>query len=140
MNPNAGAGNSPELEAALDQLGLDTAAALPPSQVAADLPGTIQMVRAFAESGQQMTADGQVSGTELPALAQLAANANASVNAHGGAQWQQLSDSIGHIAGQLARGEVVQAQNGLKYFGASLDNLPDIARPTLPEKPGRNRN
>ena len=46
----------------------------------------------------------------------------------------------GNITGQLARGEVVQAQSGLQAVGTSLNSIPDIDRPTLPEKPGRNRN
>ena len=48
--------------------------------------------------------------------------------------------NFGNSTGQLVRGDGARAQTGLKAFGSSLNDIPDIDRPALPEKPDRNRN
>jgi hypothetical protein len=128
-------GNLPQAQAALTQLGADTAMAIQPTQVAGDLAGAVQIALDFANTGQQALADGAISVPELAALAQLGANAGASLDAHAGPQFGQLSGSINDITGQLARGEVAQAQQALTRFGNTLGTVPDLSKPTLPEKP-----
>jgi hypothetical protein len=130
-------GNLPQAQEALSQLGVDTALAVQPNQVAGDFQGAIQAAFSFADAGNQALADGNISVGELANLAQLGANASASLNAHGGPQLQQLSGSINDITGQVARGDVPQAQDTLNRFGNSLGSMPEVQKLSLPdvEKP-----
>ncbi|MEW5961348.1 MAG: hypothetical protein AB1801_26800 [Chloroflexota bacterium] len=130
-----GQGDLAQAQAGLTQLGVDTALAVQPNQVAGDLTGAVQIALNFANSGQQALADGAISVPELANLAQLGANARASLDTHGGPQFQQFTGSINDITGQLARGEVPQAQEALTRFGGNLGAVPDLSKPTLPEKP-----
>lgn len=133
-------GNLAELQPALTQLGVDSALAIPPNQVAGDLPGSLQMALSFVANGQQAMADQNISAAEFAALAQLGANARAGLEAHGGPQMQQLTGSIDDITAQIARGNLNDAGGALNQFGNSLDSPPDIEKPTLPDKPARPRN
>ena len=107
---------------------------VPPNQVAADLPAALQMARDFAQTGRDSLADDSVSSTELANLAQQAANAQAGLNAHGGAQGQELSGLITTITDQIARGDIGQAQAGLDGFANRLGSLPGLEKPAI-DKP-----
>ena len=78
----------------------------------------------------QSLADNTISSAELANIAQLGANASASLNAQGGPQLQQLSGSINDITAQLARGQAPQAQANLGNLEASLGSLP--SKPSRP--------
>jgi len=134
-------GNLSQAQETLGQLGVETVLSFPPSQVAADLPETVQMARNFAEQGRQSIADGQVSAADLANLAQLGANVTASLNAHGGSQLQSLAGSVNDITIQLAQGDINRAQEGLNGFDNALGSMPDINKPGLdrdaPSRPSR---
>jgi len=68
--------------------------------------------------------DNKISPAELAHIAQLGANASAGLNAHGGPQLQQFSGSINDITGQLARGQMPQAQANLGNLERSLGSRP----------------
>jgi len=134
-------GNLPQAQETLGQLGVETVLSFPPSQVAADLPETVQMARNFAEQGRQSIADGQVSAAELVNLAQLGANTSAGLKTHGGAQLQSLTGSVNDITIQLAQGDINRAQEGLNGFDNALGSMSDINKPGLdrdaPSRPSR---
>jgi hypothetical protein len=126
-------GDLSQAQEALNQLGVEVALSVPPNQVASDLQGAVQIVFNFAETGQQSLADGNISAAELANLAQLGANATASMETHGGAQLQQLSGSINNITGQMVRGNISQAQELLSGLNNSLGAIPNIEKPSLPD-------
>lgn len=105
-----------------------------PSQIEGDPQAAIQSALEFMNAGQQATADGTISPAELANLAQLGANASASLNAQSIPQLQQLAGTVNGITEQLARGDMAQAQAALGSLGGSLNGL-DIAGLSLPEKP-----
>jgi hypothetical protein len=76
------------------------------------------------------------SPAQLAHLAQQAANTSASLNASTMPQLQQLSGIVNDISGQLALGRNAQAQLQIDQLGNSLNGLPEISLPELPERPG----
>ena len=126
-------GDIAQAQAALSQLGVDTALSVQPNQVPGDLQSAIQCALNFADTGHQALADGNISAAELANLAQLGANAGAGLNAQGGPQLQQFSGSINQITEQIARGDVPQAQETLNGLGNSLGAIQGVDRPSVPE-------
>lgn len=97
-----------------------------PNQIPADPQAALQSALDFMTTAQQAGADGNISPAELATIAQMGANASAGLNAQNIPQLQQLSSLVNSITGQLARGDVAQAQAGLNQLGSSLNGM-DIA-------------
>jgi len=104
-----------------------TALTIQPSNIAADRKGAILSAFDYVDAVRDSLADNKISSTELNNIAQLGANASASLNAHGGPQLQQLSGSINDITGQIARGQMPQAKANLGNLERALG-----ARPSRP--------
>jgi hypothetical protein len=107
-----------------------TALSVQPNNVATDRQAAIQSALDYLGAVGQSLADNKISTAELANIAQLGANASASLSAQGIPQFQQLSGSINDITAQLARGQAPQAQANLGNLEASLGSLP--SKPSRP--------
>lgn len=106
-----------------------TVLAVQPDNVATDRAAAIQSAFDYLDAVREGLADERISQAELANIAQLGANASASLNAHGGPQLR-LSGSINDITGQVARGQTVQAKASLGNLEAALGTrLPRPSRP-----------
>ena len=101
-----------------------TALSVQPNNVATDRQTAILSAFDYLDAVRQSLTDNKISPNELANIAQLGANASASLNAQGGPQLQQLSGSINQITAQLARGQTPQAQANLGNLEASLGTRP----------------
>jgi hypothetical protein len=101
-----------------------TALVVQPNAVAADRREALLSAFDYVDAVRQSLADNRVSPTELADIAQLGANAAASLNTHGGPQLQRLSGSINDITGQIARGQVPQARANLGTLESALGARP----------------
>jgi hypothetical protein len=97
-----------------------TAIATQPSHIAADRPEAIQNTLDYIETVRAGLADGAISSGELTAIAQKGANASAGIRAYGGPQLNGVADSIDALTGQIARGDLPQAQTDLNALQHSL--------------------
>jgi len=97
-----------------------------PTEVAPDLNETIEQLHDYVDTVKASLADRKIDREEMNRIAQLGANAKASLQANGGPKLQGLGASIDGITSQLARGEWSKAQTSLGGFEASI-----------PERPGR---
>ncbi len=105
------------------------ALAVQPNDIATDRAAAVQSAFDYLDTARRAMDDGRVSQDELANIAQLGANAAASLNAHGGPQLQQLSGSINEITAQIARGQMPQASASLGNLAASLGTRPHRSRP-----------
>ncbi len=101
-----------------------TALSVQPNNIAADRKAAIQSAFDYLDAVRQSLGDNKISPTELANIAQLGANASASLDAQGGPQLQQVSGSVNDITAQLARGQVPQAQANVGNLEASLGTRP----------------
>ncbi|RLC86002.1 MAG: hypothetical protein DRI79_10625 [Chloroflexi bacterium] len=101
-----------------------TALAVKPTVVATDRRGAILSAFDYVDAVRDSLADDKITSTELANIAQLGANAGASLNAHGGPQLQHLSGSINQITAQIARGQMPQAKANVGTLEASLGARP----------------
>ncbi|GAB4444333.1 MAG: hypothetical protein Kow0031_26780 [Anaerolineae bacterium] len=136
VNGHLEAGNVPQAQAGLEQLGLAATLATSPNQVADTPAAAIQTALEFAALGQQLAGGGQPTPAQLAQLAQLGANASAGLKASGMPQLQQLSGQVTDIAGKISVGQGPQAQMQLQQLTGSLHSMPGIELPQLPEMPG----
>jgi Tfp pilus assembly protein PilP/exonuclease VII small subunit len=120
-----------KVQAALQVREHSTASASP-TEIAGDLDGAVQQVYAYLDAVQQALDDNKIGQSELTQIAQLAANAQASLERQGGPALRGLASSIDGLTRQLARGEWPQARNGLAGFETSLPQRP---LPSGPRKP-----
>jgi len=104
----------------------EMALAVKPDNVATDRKGAILSAFGFADLVSQSLADHKLSFSELSKIAQLGANASASLSAFGGPQLQGLAGSINQITGQLARGQVPHAQASLGNLTGALGSRPSL--------------
>lgn len=100
------------------------ALSLAPTDIAGDRDGAIQQVYAYLDAVKQAMGDKKISFDELTQISQLASNAKASLQAHGGPGLQNLSSGIDGLTTQLARGEWPQARSGMDGFERSLPQRP----------------
>ncbi|HMR64691.1 MAG TPA: hypothetical protein PKE64_11835 [Anaerolineae bacterium] len=122
-----------------------------PTQLATDLPASLQQTQQFIDGVNSATGDKMLSRAELDQIAQLGVNAAASLDANGGPALQQLSGSVRSVTETLVRGNVGQAQLDLGGLQANLlaqgfgnnggfeiSNRPgaDISAPELPARDG----
>lgn len=95
-----------------------------PASIAENRAAAIQSALDYAQSVRQSLADHRITQDELAAIAQLGANAFASLNAHGGAALQELAGSINTITAQIAGGQIPQAAASLESLENTLNSLP----------------
>lgn len=100
--------------------------AIQPTAIASSRQEAIQSALEYAGGVRQSLEDRRVSQSELADIAQLGANAVASLNAQGGPQLQQLAGNIGDLTTQIARGQVPQASAALGNLEAALNALPSL--------------
>lgn len=106
------------------------ALAVQPDNVAADRQAAILSAFEYVDAVRDGLADSKISQGELVHIAQLGANASASLSAHGTPQLQQLSASINNITAQVARGQMPQAKASLGGLESALGSRPP--RPSRP--------
>jgi len=104
--------------------------AVPPNQVATDRLGALVSGFQYVDGTRGALDDNRITQSELANIAQLGANASASLEAHGGPQLQQRSGSIDDITQKIARGQWSQARTGLGDLEKSLGS-----RPEMPDRP-----
>ncbi len=95
-----------------------------PVAIPGDRQEAIRTAFDYVDAVRQALGDNKISQAELETIAQLGANASAGLDAHGGLQLQRLSGSIEDITGQIARGQLPQAQANLGNLEASLGPRP----------------
>ena len=100
------------------------ALAVQATEIAANRVEALQSAAQYVESVHSALADQYISPQELSAIAQLGANAGASLEAYGGAQLQSLVGSIDALTAQLARGEWPQAQINLGALESAIPSRP----------------
>jgi hypothetical protein len=105
------------------------ALAVQPNKVAADRQEALLSAFDYVDAVRQALGDNKLSQTELANIAQLGANATASLLAQGGPQLQALAGSFSDITGQLARGQVPQAQVNVGSLESALGTRPARPRP-----------
>ena len=106
------------------------ALAVPPNQVATDRLEALVSGFQYVDGTRGALGDHRITQSELANIAQLGANASASMEAHGGPQLQQRSGSIDDITQKIARGQWSQARTGLGDLEKSLGS-----RPKMPDRP-----
>jgi hypothetical protein len=97
---------------------------LAPTEVAGDRDGAIRQIYTYLDSIKAALGDRKISSTEMGQIAQLAANAKASINQSGGPRLQGFSGNIDTITRNLSRGDWPSAQRDLGGFEASLPSRP----------------
>lgn len=99
------------------------------SQIASDRQSAILSAFDYVDAVRQAMGDNKITKTELTQVAQLGANASASLKAQGGPALQQASGSIDKLTNQIARGQAPQAKAGLGSLEASLGARPARPKP-----------
>jgi len=102
----------------------NTFANMAPTEIAGDLDGTLNQLHDYLDSVKAAFGDRKIDSNEMLQIAQLGANAQASVFANGGPQLQGLSGTIDGLTRQLSRGEWPQAGRSLGGFEASIPSRP----------------
>lgn len=100
-----------------------------PTQIANDRVSALLSAFDYVDAVRQAMGDNKITQAELVKIAQLGANASASLKAQGGPALQQIPGSIDKLTGQLARGQVPQAKAGLGSLEASLGARPARPKP-----------
>jgi hypothetical protein len=95
-----------------------------PTEVAGDRDGAILQVYTYLDSIKTAFQDRKISSAEMGQIAQLAANAKASINQSGGPRLQGFSGNIDAITRNLSRGDWPSAQRDIGGFEASLPSRP----------------
>jgi hypothetical protein len=108
-----------ELQAELENR-VQTALAVHPDAVAGDRQAALQSALGYLDFVRQSLDDARISQAELADIAQLGANASASLSTQGGPRLQNLSGSIDEITEQIARGQIPQAKANLGNLEVSL--------------------
>jgi hypothetical protein len=106
------------------------ALAVQPTQIATDRQSALQSAFAYLDVVRLAMTDNKITPAELSNIAQLGANASASLNAQGGPRLGRLSGSVNQITGQVARGQLPQAKADLGNLETLLGN-----RPPMPSRP-----
>ncbi len=97
---------------------------LAPNEIAGDLNGTLNQLHDYLDTVKTSFGDRKIDPAELLQIAQLGANAQASILANGGPQLQNIGGSIDGLTRQLSRGEWPQASRSLGGFEASIPSRP----------------
>jgi len=100
------------------------ALAVAPNAVASNRVKALLSAFDYVDAVREGLSDQQITQPELANIAQLGANAGASLQAQGGPQLQQLPGSINDITTQIARGQMPQAQANLGSLESMLGARP----------------
>lgn len=99
-------------------------ASLAPTQIASDRDGALLQVYAYLDSVKSAFADRKISPDELGQIAQLAVNAQASIDQGGGPLLKNFGSNIDGITRDITRGDWPTAQRDASGFEASLPSRP----------------
>lgn len=99
---------------------------LSPTEIAGDLDGTLNQLHDYLDTVKASLGDRKIDRNEMTQIAQLGANAQASILANGGPKLQNIGGSIDGLTRQLSRGEWSQASRDLGGFEASLPSRPAV--------------
>lgn len=91
-----------------------------PGQVATDRRGAVESAYLYTDAVRSALLDSMITSAEMAQIAQLGANAGASLQQYGGPALQSTAASIGNLTTQLARGELPAAQGSVNNLLASL--------------------
>jgi hypothetical protein len=94
------------------------------NDLALDREGAILQVYSYLDSVKAALDDQKISLPEMSQIAQLGANAEASLQEQGGPGLQGIGNAIDGLTRQLARGQWPQAKGGIGGFEASLPQRP----------------
>jgi len=97
---------------------------LAPTEIANDLDGTLTQLHDYLDTVKNAFTDRKIDRNEMSQIAQLGANAQASILANGGPKLQDIGGSIDGLTRQISRGEWSQASRDLGGFEASLPARP----------------
>lgn len=100
------------------------ALAVKAKRVAKNRKTAVKIANDYAKSVSASLADHKITQTELAKIAQLGANASASLDARGGAQLAKLASSVNEITAQIAGGKLPAARVNLASFQAALPEIP----------------
>jgi hypothetical protein len=98
--------------------------AINPNEIAPDRDGAILQVYAYLDGVKAAFEDQKISPAELSQIAQLGANAEASLRDQGGPGLQGLGNAIDGFTRQISRGQWPQAKTGIGSFEAALPQRP----------------
>ncbi|NPV87368.1 MAG: hypothetical protein HPY45_15320 [Anaerolineae bacterium] len=93
---------------------------LQPNQIAADRLGSIQMCKDYLATVRSALQDNKLTRDEMNVIAQLGANASASVKQFQAPEMANLANKIEGMTHQLSRGELPQARGGLGEIERSI--------------------
>jgi hypothetical protein len=102
----------------------NTFANMAPNEIAGDRNGTLNQLHDYLDAVKTSFGDRKIDKNEMFQIAQLGANAQASILANGGPQLQNFGGSIDGLTRQISRGEWPQASRDLGGFEASLPSRP----------------
>lgn len=95
-----------------------------PNQVATDPRGAIESAHQYVDAVKGGLSDGKITQSELSNIAQLGANANASIQARGGPEMRNTPNSINNLTTQIARGQLPAARGSVDSLERSLPARP----------------
>jgi hypothetical protein len=110
-----------------------------PNQIASDRQGALLMAFDYLDVTRRALDDHKLSKPELMNIAQLGANAGASLLQHGGSAFSQMPDRISSTTTHVARGELPQAKKGLGDMDRDLGARPERPQPGGGDRPGGDR-
>ena len=102
----------------------NTFANMAPNEIAGDRSGTLNQLHDYLDAVKTSFGDRKIDKNEMFQIAQLGANAQASILANGGPQLQNFGGSIDGLTRQISRGEWPQAGHDLGGFEASIPSRP----------------
>lgn len=105
-----------------------------PNNVPTDLKGAVANVNTYIDTVRNATGDNKISKTELGAISQAGANANAGLSKFGGTEFSGLSTAINTTTKQAARGETQKAKASLSGLDTSAKSFSSFNPPSLPRK------
>ncbi|MFZ5916282.1 MAG: hypothetical protein ACOYZ7_05085 [Chloroflexota bacterium] len=95
-----------------------------PTQIPVDRLEAIRSTYGYIETVRGALGDNKVSQEELAAIAQAGANAVAGLQAHGGAQLQDLANTLDDITARIAQGQLPDIQALVAGLETALPPLP----------------
>jgi hypothetical protein len=114
---------SASLQAAVQQR-VEQALAVKAKRVAKNRKAAVSKANEYIKSVQTGFADKKITQAELANIAQLGANATASLTKKGGEQLAELAGSVNEITTQIASGQLLAAQASLAAFQKALPAKP----------------
>ncbi len=104
----------------------NTFANMAPNEIAGDRSSTLNQLHDYLDAVKTSFGDRKIDKNEMFQIAQLGANAQASILANGGPQLQNFGGSIDGLTRQISRGEWPQAGRDLGGFEASIPSRPSL--------------